>query len=250
MVAIGEGAVASHHSAARLHGLDLLHPPPAGLVALTRTGNQNRNAHKGIVFYRSQLPPRHVTKWRGIPVTTVLRTVVDLARALPFMDAVVAADSAFRADEGLTESEFEPVLKACGGWPGASRARKVIEFADPGADSVFESCLRVFLQEWGFDPPETNVTIHAASDDLIVDFLFREQNTILEADGMLKYEDRKDLRKQFHRDRLLRDAGYKIVHVTWYEAFHQPNVVIGRIRKAFKANSPYLLSSSGGRRRY
>ncbi|MBO0801478.1 MAG: DUF559 domain-containing protein [Nocardiopsaceae bacterium] len=239
MVATGEDAVVSHQSAAILHGLDLLHPPPAGLVTFTRGRKQHRSGYNGIVFHSGTLPPRHVMKWRGIPTTTVLRTVIDLARILPFMDAVVVADSSFRADEGLTESEFQPVLRSCSGRPGAGRAEMVIDSADPNADSVFESCLRVLLREWGFVPPETHVTIHGASADLIVDFLFREQNTIVEADGMGKYKEEKDLREQFNRDRLLRDEGYKIVHVTWNEAFRQPQVVIGRIRKAFAAKGPF-----------
>jgi len=37
---------------------------------------------------------------------------------------------------------------------------------------------------------------------------------------------------QFERDRLLRDAGYKVVHFTWRELFDTPEIVIARIRQA------------------
>jgi very-short-patch-repair endonuclease len=253
LVAVGFDAVVSHQSAAFLQGLDLLavgkgETPPA--VTLTRpgTGRRNRAGSEGVVFYAAALPTRYVEKRGAMRLTAVLRTVSDLARTLPFMDAVVVADSALRTHE-FTKSEYEHVIKSCSGWPGSGQARKVIEFADRGADSVFESCLRVFLRDWGFDPPETNVTVHGASDDLIVDFLFREQNTIVEADGMLKYKEAEDLHKQFHRDRLLRDAGYKVVHVTWYEAFHQPQVVIDRIHKALAAKSSFLRGNGKGAER-
>lgn len=230
-------AVASHHSAALIHGLEILNPPPADVVELTRSRDRNRAAYKNVVFHCGKLPPRHVMKRLRIPVTTIPRTVVDLGRTLPFVDAVVVADAACRA--GLTKSEFEPVLDACVGWPGVERARRAIDFADPNAGSVFESCLRVFLQEWGFGKPETQVTIVAGGSSFSVDFMYREQRTIIETDGMFKYKDEKDLRKLYKRDQLLRDAGYKIVHVSWQEAFYQPQVVIDRIRKAFAASSPF-----------
>jgi very-short-patch-repair endonuclease len=236
---VGVDAVASHHSAAVLHGLEMLHPPPTGVVSLTRARKHDRHGYKDIVFYAGTLPSWHVTKWQGNPLTTIPRTVVDLARTLPFMAAVVVADSAFRADQQMTKSEFRHVLEHCVNWPGIERARQAIQFTDPSAGAVLESCLRVFLREWGFDPPETQVTIVTAGSSFDVDFLYPKYNTIIEADGMLKYEKEGKLRKQFDRDRLLRDAGYKVVHVIWQEVFYEPQVVIGRIRRAFEKASPY-----------
>lgn len=235
----GDGdAVASHQSAAIIHGIDLLRDPPAGLVTLTRTRKHDRHGYKDVVFRTGELPPRHVTKWRHIPVTTIPRTVVDLARTLPFMEGVVAADAALRTRE-IAPSEFEPVLESCARWPGLSRAREVVEFADMNAGSVLESCLRVLLREWGFSAPATQVTIVAGNASFTVDFLYPDQRTIIEADGKSKYKDQKNPLKQFDRDQLLRDAGYKVVHVTWDEVFRRPQVVISRIRKALAATGPY-----------
>lgn len=238
MLALGQRAVASHQSAAILHGLALLNDPLKGQVALTREKGHHHAALRGIVFHTGEIPPHHITKWQHIPVTTIPRTAVDLARALPFMEGVVVADAALRTRE-ITTTEFEPVLEACVSWPGLERAREVVRFADINAGSVFESCLRVFLRDWGFSPPETQVTIIAGRSAFDVDFLYREHRTIIEADGLLKYNDAKDLRKQFERDRLLRDAGYKVIHVTWDEVFRQPQVVIDRIKSAFKAINPF-----------
>jgi very-short-patch-repair endonuclease len=238
LLAVGPDAVASHHSAAILNGIELLRDPPKGQVSLTRGRAHDRHRYPGIVFHSGELPQSHVTKWRHIPVTTMLRTVVDLARTLPFMEGVVAADAALRTRE-ITTFEFEPVLEACVGWPGVEQARAVVRFSDINAGSVLESCLRVFLRERGFTAPETQVTIITGRSSFTVDFLFREHWTIIEADGLLKYNEAKDLRRQFERDRLLRDAGYKVIHVTWDEVFRQPQVVIDRIKKAFAANNPF-----------
>ncbi|MBO0822088.1 MAG: DUF559 domain-containing protein [Nocardiopsaceae bacterium] len=242
LAAVGFDAVVSHQSAAFLSGLDLLgvrkdETPPAVTLTRPASGRRNRGGIGGVVCHAAALPAKHVHTRDRMRITTVQRTVSDLARTLPFMDAVVVADSALRAHE-FTLSEYEAVLGSCSGWPGAERARKVLGFADY-TDSVFESCLRVFLRDWGFDPPETHVTIHGARGDLIVDFLFRQRKTIVEAHGMSKYPDKRAIDRQLDRDRLLRDEGYKVVRVTWDEAFGQPRVVIDRIRKALAAPGPF-----------
>ena len=62
---------------------------------------------------------------------------------------------------------------------------------------------------------------------------------IAEADGLVKYNSRKDLAKQFERDRLLRDAGYQVIHFTWHEVMRTPEVVIARIRSAIAAKTGF-----------
>lgn len=244
LAAVGFDTVVSHQSAAFIQGLDLLglgkDQAPAE-VTLTRegTGRRNRTGIENAVCYAAKLPPGHVQKLGGMKVTTVKRTVIDLARTLPFMDAVVVADSALRVHE-FTESEYEPVLKSCSGWPGAAHAREVMEFADPGTDSVLESCLRVFLRDWGFDPPETQVTIHGENANFTVDFFFREQNTVVEADGDLKYTQQKAYLNRLARDEALHAAGCKVVHVSWSDAFKEPQFTASRIRKALAAPGPFL----------
>lgn len=233
LLRIGFDAAASHHSAALLLGLRLLKEQPPGRVTLTRPDarKRNRQAHKDVVFQSGTLPPEHVIKWRTIPVTNTPRTVVDLARTLPFMDAVVVTDSALRM-YNFTRGRYLAMLTWCADWPGARQARKVIEFADPAADSVFESCLRVRLAEWGFEPPETQVTISTDKADYSVDFLYRKQRVIIETDGMAKFREKKDLDDHYRRRQDLEDAGYTMVHITWHELFDEPERVKIRIRKA------------------
>jgi hypothetical protein len=229
----GRAAVASHHSAAILHRLALLHAAPAGLVTLT-LGPQRRRNRAGpadVRFHAAELPPDHVTTLYSTPVTTGARTVVDLARTLPFADGVAAADSAL-SQEKATKPELLRILHACPGWPGVKRARRVVEFADERAESPLESAARIVFDQFGLDPPELQATVHGQRFAARVDFLWREHKVIVEADGLAKYQDRKDLIAQFERDRLLRDAGYQVIHFTWHELFETPEVVIARIRQA------------------
>jgi hypothetical protein len=234
---VGRQAVASHHSAALLHRLDLLRSPPAGIVTLTLPPAKpwNRGRPADIHFHTADLPPDHVTRLYNLPLTSQARTVVDLARTLPFTDAVVLADSAL-SQEKTTKPELRNILDACQRWPGLKQARRVVEFADERAESPLESAARVVFDQFGLNPPELQATLRvsnrASNVAVRVDFLWRERKVIVEADGLVKYHERKDLIAQLERDRLLRDAGYKVVHFTWRELFETPEIVIARIRRA------------------
>jgi hypothetical protein len=237
---VGRDSVASHHSAAQIHGLETLKPAPQDVVTLTRppSHRSNRPPADGIVFHAAALPPDHVTKCWGTLVTTASRTVVDLGRMLPFTDAVVVADSALHVGKA-TGPELSRVLLACAQWPGVGRARRTVAFADGRAESVLESCARVVFAERGLEPPDLQVTFRGDGFIFRGDFYWRKYRTIAEADGMAKYEDPQRAREQIRRDRLLRDAGYKVVHFTWRELFDTPEVVITRLRTAFASPTPF-----------
>jgi very-short-patch-repair endonuclease/predicted transcriptional regulator of viral defense system len=237
--AVGRDAVASHHSAALIHGINLLNQA-AGTVTLTRppARRTSRLRSDGIVFHAADLPTEHVTSRYGLLVTTVPRTVIDLARTSSFREAVVAADSTLQA-ELATKADLLTIAGVCRRWPGIQQARRVIEFSDERAESVLESCARVALAEAGLEPPELQVTIHGPDWSFRVDLCWPKHRVIAEADGLVKYNSRKDLAKQFERDRLLRDAGYQVIHFTWHEVMRTPEVVIARIRSAIAAKTGF-----------
>jgi hypothetical protein len=229
--------VASHHSAARLHGLRLLKQPPDGAVTLTvppvsRVGRYRQAT--GVICHAARLPDQQVTKLYGLPATSAARTVVDLARTAPFMEGVVVADSALY-ERHTSRSELRRVLADCARWPGTSRARQVIDFADGLAESVLESCARVLFRDHGLPPPELQVHIVGPDRTVIarVDFFWRRCGVIAETDGLLKYDSGGRAIAERRRDRLLQEAGFEVIHVTWQELFSDPARVAGRIRRAF-----------------
>jgi predicted transcriptional regulator of viral defense system len=227
-------ASASHESAAILHGLDLLERPPESLVTLTRPphAHGSRGGRKDLKVHAAALYPGHVAKHYGLPVTSVARTVADLARTSPFKHGVVVADSALHATK-TTHEELDSVLASCSTWPGAQRARRAVAFSDHRSESVLESCARVTFADYGLPAPELQVDI--GGDRLIgrVDFCWREYLTIAEADGLLKYAETSRAVAQLERDQLLREVGYKVVHFTWRQLFRETDRVIKRIKDAF-----------------
>ena len=239
--AVGRRAVASHQSAAVLHGIDLLRDPGGDTVWLTRPPGQNHGRQlEGIHMRSAQLPGRHVTTLYGVRVTTATRTVLDLARSMSFMEGVVVTDSALRLGK-TTDFGLADALRSCAHWPGIDQARRVTTFSSADAESVLESCARVVFAEAGLPPPVLQAAIATVDAEFIarVDFCWPTHRVIAEADGMAKYEDPRRAREQIMRDIRLRDAGYKVIHFTWDELFRVRERVIARIRTAFAALTNY-----------
>jgi Transcriptional regulator, AbiEi antitoxin/Protein of unknown function (DUF559) len=231
-----EKGVASHQSAARLLRLSLLNAPPPETVTLTVPPGTRVSdyARTRVICHAAEVPDGHVTKLYDIPATTAARTVVDIARAATFMEGVVVADSALY-ERHASKTELRRVLLRCDRWPGISRARRVVDFANGLAESALESCARVFLHEQGLSAPELQVHISGRDGTVIarVDFFWRRHGVIAESDGLLKYDSGERAIAELKRDRLLREAGYEVIHFTWQELFSDPVRVAGRIREAF-----------------
>ncbi len=238
LISRNPGLVASHESAAYLHGIDLL--LPAGrrvpLVTLTRRAKDpSRALVHGALVRAATLPDDHVTTAFGVPVTTVARTVMDIARTSGFIEGVVAADSALRSHV-VVKVEFAIILEECGQWPGVVRARQVLGFADGRAESALESVARVRFAEFGVRPPDLQVNIRGKEGFIgRADFCWHPYRTIAEADGAMKYDDqgRERARAQLARDEKFHDEGWGTVHFTWREIFHEPAPAIDRLRRTF-----------------
>jgi Protein of unknown function (DUF559) len=168
-----------------------------------------------------------------IPVTSVERTVIDLARTLPFRSGVVVADSALHGFQ-TGKPHLLNMIRDCSRWPGIEKARRVVEFSDLLAESPFESIARVAFRDGGLPPPMLQVYITAGVRVIArVDFLWNEHATIAEADGAMKYADPERARQQLRRDADLRRAAYEVVHFTWHELVSAPEQVIQSVRAAF-----------------
>jgi hypothetical protein len=227
------GAVASHQTAAHLHGLDLLTEPRR--VTLTRPpGRGSKTGKRGVHVHTAAMPASHVGGRFALPVTTVPRTVVDLARELDSAAGVVVADSALH-QHLASKNELRQVLAYCRRWPGALKAARVIDFADGLAESVLESIARVLFQELRLPPPELQVEIRGNNGFIgRVGFLWRRFRTIAEVDGALKYKaDPMRARMQLQRDKELHTAGYEVEHFDWREITQLQHPVDGSLRAMF-----------------
>lgn len=227
-------AVVSHHSAARIYGMEMLHPPGPEIVTVTVSpGTRSDPARRAnLIRHRAGLPEAQFRKVNGIPVTTPARTVIDIARNDPFMEGVVIADSALRRELTHT-AQLLDILDMCARWPGGARARLVTEFADRVPESVLESCSRVVFHQHGLKPPVLQHWIPGAR--YRADFCWPDCKVVAECDGLGKYrDDPKRMGEQIKRDNELRRLGYEVVHFTWEELFRDPERVVNDILDAMR----------------
>jgi hypothetical protein len=237
LAVLGPQAVASHHTAAQLLGLDLLGRIPAGITITRVPGSGSRGNWPGVRLHNAGLPDGHVDWCADVPVTAAARTVADLARSLPFRSGVVVADSALRTGRA-TKQQLQAVLADCRRWPGLQRAAEVVAFADALAESPLESIARAAFRDCGLPPPQLQALLGADGRVIArVDFYWQRFRTVAEADGDLKYDNRFEARYQLQRDADLRDAGFEVVHFGWRDIYHSPAQVAESIRAAFRRGS-------------
>ena len=232
LLVMAPGAVISHETAAFLHELPTVAAPSWVWLTRPRTSRHGRHSHPGIIERSATLPAAHVTRLHGLPVTTVARTVVDLARHRSFVDAVVLTDGVLHAG-ATTHAELIAVRVACEAWPGIGRAARALTFADGAAESPLESRSRIAFAQGGLPPPTLQAVIRLLDGSLArADFLWDEWRVIGEADGRLKYETPDDLWREKLREDRLRELGYEVVRWTWDEIVNRPEVVMARILRA------------------
>lgn len=231
------GAVVSHRSAACEHGIDLLEVP-GKTVSVTNPGGASGHRRSLLHTRIANIDGDEWVTVRGHRVTSVARTVADIARTRSFEEGVVAADSALH--RGLvTPDELVVAVNRSPRRAGTRRARRVVMFADPGAESVGESRSRVLIAHACLPTPtvQFDVVNEAGTSIAVSDFGWEEFCTVAEFDGAEKYgrllkpgerPGDKIFQEKVREDEI-RDAGYQVVRWIWDDLSH-PEDLARRIR--------------------
>lgn len=226
--------VVSHQSALVLHGV-----PVWGVdlseVHLTRLDERRHSGPvAGVRFHRGRLGSEDLTQVGQLATTTVPRALAETACTSSFESAVVFTDAALR-DFGITEQDLGRLIRLTAFWPGSATARAALRFADPRAESVGESRLRVLMYNHGLPTPELQVVCRDRGGFIgRVDFAFLEHDTVVEFDGMVKYAGASGdvLIAEKAREDRLRDIGFAVTRITWPDLDHAP-ATAARIQAAF-----------------
>ena len=178
--------VLSHRSAAVLHDLPLLGPIPRR-VEVTRSGVRAGKDRGGVHLHAAGLVAADVVELDGVLLTSPARTIVDLARMLPFEQAVVVGDAALRF--GLDRHELSTALDSANRRPGVAAARRAVAFLDGRSESVGESRSRALLHQQGVPTPQPQLQVLDDSGRFVArcDFGWPQQRLIGEFDGRVKY---------------------------------------------------------------
>ena len=183
--------VMSHRAAAALLGIDMLGAWPTQVDVTTERASGGRSGG-AIRRYALGLEGVDRVPYGRHEVTTAAQTALDLARTLPFVNAVTAVDQALWARRPggalTTTATILRLMDAAAPRRGDVRARRVIEFATHLSDSVRESQSRVVLFELGFPAPRLQERRVLPSGRIAyADFYFPEEDHWCEFDGKGKY---------------------------------------------------------------
>lgn len=153
------GGVVVDRTAAWLHGLDLLRrssvyeAPPVEVYVDGGTRMRRGAVDSGT----RALLPRDVTEIGGIPVTTPLRTCLDLARLMWRYDALGAIDQYLAL--GVPHEELLDEIDRFRGFRWVTQARALLPLGDPRAESMPESALRLHWYDALSAPPEPQLWV-------------------------------------------------------------------------------------------
>jgi very-short-patch-repair endonuclease len=202
VLACGPGAVLSHRTAAHQWGL-IRYFGPVEITAPTK------RARPGITVHRSPLTDAEVTHQYGIPTTTAVRTLTDLAGILSPATLTRAVNDA-RLSHVLNVQDLPPKLRR-GQTQRPTR-------------SAFEDAFVTFCHRHRLPQPEINAFVAGYE----VDALWRAQRLVVELDGYEFHEDAFETDRA--KDADLVEAGHRVVRVTWERLTETPRREARRFR--------------------
>lgn len=163
----------------------------------------------------------------GIPVTTVPRTILDLAA----VSSPQAVESALREAEFLRlydQLSLPHLLDRYSGRRGtrAVRAALAHRAESPGRiRSPLEERFLPFLDRHGLPRPQLNAWLEAGGRRHQVDCLWPDARVIVELDGYAGHGTRIAFREDRARDRRLGVAGYSVTRIAWAQLDDEPEAL-------------------------
>jgi hypothetical protein len=224
----GAGAALSHRSAGALWGI---HPDSRSRIDVTAP--RARRGRREIQFHRGRLARDEVTVERGIPVTTVARTVIDLAGVVGRRQVERALNEAevVRLAESLSLGDL---LARHPGRKGTRAVREILAAGRIGQGlrrSELEHRFLAFVEAAGLPRPEVNVWLEPAPGRSIeADCVWRAKRLVVELDGHATHATRIAYERDRERDRMMQAAGWRVVRVTWRQLHGSPRAVAADLR--------------------
>lgn len=219
--ACGDHALLSGRAAAHLYGLIKGVAPQPEVMALGRRrvrGVRTRQARR--------IDRRDVAGFRGIPITTVPRTVVDIAPQLNLEDLGRACHEA-GVKYGTTPRQVEVVLTRRPNSPGAGNLRRVLRGDERVTLSKLERCFVDLLREHGLPLPLTN----RPAGGRRVDCRWPDVSLTVELDSYRYHASRHAWEQDRRREREAHARGDQFRRYTYGDVLEEPRLMLAELRE-------------------
>jgi very-short-patch-repair endonuclease len=222
-LACGPDAVVSHRSAACLFRLL---PDIPGDVDVTIPG-RNQAPRSGIRRHRvKSIPRHHVTSLNGVKVTSIARTICDLAATESPRDTEDAFQEALYR-ELVTDKALNAILAREPRRRGAPVIRAILENPSLTRSERERRILKLIAQAQ-LPKPLTNVPINGYKADVF----WPQYNLILEFDGWQAHGHRHAFESNRKRDQIMLAAGLRTLRVTDRQLTNEPIALVARIAQS------------------
>jgi hypothetical protein len=193
--------------------------------------HDNRRIPLGLRTHRDRIEQDEIEIVAGLPVTSPVRTALDLGCWYPITTAVAGIDALARATE-IKAVDVELLARRHVGRRGVAQARRAVELFDAGAQSPKESWLRVVLIQAGLPRPQTQIPVlnEFGSAIAYLDMGWDDVKVAVEYDGDHHRSDRRQYNWDVRRSETLERLGWIVIRVV---AADRPAEIIGRVRAAF-----------------
>jgi predicted transcriptional regulator of viral defense system len=224
VLACGPYALLACRSATWLWALG---PPPTSIEVLVE-GRAPDGASGVLVRRTRSLHPEDRAVRDGIPVTSVARTLLDLA-AVAHPDTLERAIE--KADNGklFDRRAVDRALERAGNRKGTKRLRRALGEVDDVRPLTRSDVERLFLalcRRADLPPPAHNLWVEGQE----VDALWADKRLVVEVDGYDAHRTRAAFERDRRRDAALQVAGYRVLRVTDRRLKREPEAVADEVR--------------------
>ncbi len=229
VLACGQGALLSHHSAAAVWRI---RPRTNGGVDVTIVGRDAGRDRPGIHAHRAAcLDRRDVRSHGGIPLTSAARTLLDVAPRLSTRSLELAFDEALV--RGLMT--LEAIEGVTARYPKRRGAARLQELARPDRPTTVtrseaEERFLAMIRRAHLPEPEVNARLGR----FVADFLWRDERVLVEIDGYDYHRGRAAFERDHERDAEHQRHGYTVIRVTWRQLESEPESVLVRVATALE----------------
>jgi len=228
VLACGPGALLSYGSAAHLWGIR----GSRGAIEVSRVSG-HRRPHGVRLHQPKSLPVEDVTEKAGIPVTSLERTLADVAGRFYEREMERMLVEADRSGQ-LSWPTLHAVLDRPGGRKGIGRLRRVAREVDPRALDTLSPTEVDFLalcRKARLPLPQVNVLV----DGRLVDFFWPDIRLIVETDSYSYHGDRPAFERDHESTISLTAAGYKVLRTTHRMLERDPTPFMHLVREALSS---------------
>ncbi|UYM03744.1 hypothetical protein [Solicola gregarius] len=220
-------ALASHQTAAQLHGLPVPGPKtPHFWLPEGEKGRDTRGLH--VHWYKvGQVPAYTMVDNRR--ATTIGKTFVDLATQLGLFDLVAYGDAAIKRP-GVTIDLLRQ-LSLERGRRHIRKARQAVDLIRDRVDSPPETHLRLLMLLAGLPEPKVNLKAYDAAGEWIAtpDLSYPEVKLAIEYDGSHHGRRRKQWKRDVDRNAIYLDNGWIVIVVLAEHLYQRPHLLLDRI---------------------